>query len=246
MRRTDFRNCDHDMKRGGETMQQLARGLIVEDDHTVSDGIKELLTDIVNCDQAFDGEDGEFMATQGIYDLIILDWMLPLESGLDVLKAIREQHLDVPVLFLTAKDGLDDKIRGFNLGADDYLTKPFHREELLLRVRALLKRSGSFLNENILTMGTISINLQNHAVTVRDEPVQLNGKEFDLLVYFVQNQGTIVTKDQIFDRLWGFDSETSITVVEVYVSNLRKKLKPTGADAYIKTLRNAGYLVGAE
>lgn len=227
-------------------MQQLARGLIVEDDHTVSDSIKELLTDVITCDQAFDGEDGEFMATRGIYDLIILDWMLPLESGLDVLKAIREQHLDVPVLFLTAKDGLDDKIRGFNLGADDYLTKPFHREELLLRVRALLKRSGSFLNENILTMGSISINLQNHAVTVNDNPVQLNGKEFDLLVYFIQNQGTIVTKDQIFDRLWGFDSETSITVVEVYVSNLRKKLKPTGADAYIKTLRNAGYLVGAE
>ncbi|MGV0169011.1 response regulator transcription factor [Furfurilactobacillus sp. WILCCON 0119] len=227
-------------------MQQLARGLIIEDDHSVSDGIKELLTDIVACDQAFDGEDGEFMASQGIYDLIILDWMLPLESGLDVLKAIREQHLDVPVLFLTAKDGLDDKIRGFNLGADDYLTKPFHREELLLRVRALLKRSGTFLNENILTMGDINVNLQNHAVTVGDTSVQLNGKEFDLLVYFIQNQGTIVTKDQIFDRLWGFDSETSITVVEVYVSNLRKKLKPVGADKTIKTLRNAGYLVGAE
>ncbi|GEK27996.1 response regulator transcription factor [Furfurilactobacillus siliginis] len=227
-------------------MDQLARGLIVEDEQAVSDNIKELLAKTLTCDQAFDGEDGEFKATQGIYDLIILDWMLPMESGLDVLKAIRAQHLDVPVLFLTAKDGLDDKIRGFNLGADDYLTKPFHREELLLRVRALLKRSGHLANENILTMDDITINLQNHAVTVRDETIQLNGKEFDLLVYFMQNQGTIITKDQIFDRLWGFDSETSITVVEVYVSNLRKKLKPTGADQYIKTLRNAGYLINAE
>lgn len=227
-------------------MQQRARGLIIEDDHSVSDGIKELLVDLLDCDQAFDGEEGEFMATQGIYDLIILDWMLPSESGLDVLKAIRTQHLDVPVLFLTAKDGLDDKIRGFNLGADDYLTKPFHREELMLRVRALIKRTGHFLNENVLRMGDIEVNLQNHAVTIQEQSVQLNGKEFDLLVYFIQNQGTIVTKDQIFDRLWGFDSETSITVVEVYVSNLRKKLKPFGADQYIKTLRNAGYLVGVE
>ncbi|GAB6093507.1 response regulator transcription factor [Furfurilactobacillus curtus] len=227
-------------------MQQRARGLIIEDDHSVSDGIKELLVDLLDCDQAFDGEEGEFMATQGIYDLIILDWMLPSESGLDVLKAIRTQHLDVPVLFLTAKDGLDDKIRGFNLGADDYLTKPFHREELMLRVRALIKRTGHFLNENVLRMGDIEVNLQNHAVIIQEQSVQLNGKEFDLLVYFIQNQGTIVTKDQIFDRLWGFDSETSITVVEVYVSNLRKKLKPFGADQYIKTLRNAGYLVGVE
>lgn len=227
-------------------MDQLARGLIVEDEQSVSDNIKELLAKTLTCDQAFDGEDGEFKATQGIYDLIILDWMLPMESGLDVLKAIRTQHLDVPVLFLTAKDGLDDKIRGFNLGADDYLTKPFHREELLLRVRALLKRSGHLANENILTMEDVTVNLQNHAVTVRDDTIQLNGKEFDLLVYFMQNQGTIITKDQIFDRLWGFDSETSITVVEVYVSNLRKKLKPTGADQYIKTLRNAGYLINAE
>lgn len=156
---------------------------------------------------------------------------------------MRAQHVDTPVLILTAKDGIDDKLRGFNVGADDYLTKPFHREELLARIKALLKRSGHFYQENILTIGNLQINLQNRSVTVAEHDVQLNGKEFDLLVYLVENKNTIITKEQIFDRLWGFESDTSITVVEVYMSNLRKKLKPDGADQLIKTLRNVGYML---
>lgn len=156
---------------------------------------------------------------------------------------MRAQHVDTPVLILTAKDGIDDKLRGFNVGADDYLTKPFHREELLARIKALLKRSGHFYQENILTIGNLQINLQSRSVTVAEHDVQLNGKEFDLLVYLVENKNTIITKEQIFDRLWEFESDTSITVVEVYMSNLRKKLKPDGADQLIKTLRNVGYML---
>ena len=131
----------------------------------------------------------------------------------------------MPVLILTAKDTLDDKVHGFELGADDYLTKPFHREELLMRVKALLKRSGRLGDDNTLTVGPFTVNLSNRVVNVEGKELALNGKEFDLLVYFVQNPDTIITKDQIFDRLWGFESETAISVVEVYMSNLRKKLK---------------------
>lgn len=220
-----------------------AKALLVEDDKELSASVRDFITDFLDVDQVYDGEEGEFAAVQGIYDLIILDLMLPGKSGYDVLKSMRAQHVDTPVLILTAKDGIDDKLRGFNVGADDYLTKPFHREELLARIKALLKRSGHFYQENILTIGNLQINLQNRSVTVAEHDVQSNGKEFDLLVYLVENKNTIITKEQIFDRLWGFESDTSITVVEVYMSNLRKKLKPDGADQLIKTLRNVGYML---
>lgn len=220
-----------------------AKALLVEDDKELSASVRDFIADFLDVDQVYDGEEGEFAAAQGIYDLIILDLMLPGKSGYDVLKSIRTQHVETPVLILTAKDGIDDKLRGFNVGADDYLTKPFHREELLARIKALLKRSGHFYQENILTIDKLQINLQNRSVTVAGQNIELNGKEFDLLVYLVENKNTIITKEQIFDRLWGFESETSITVVEVYMSNLRKKLKPAGADQLIKTLRNVGYML---
>lgn len=173
------------------------------------------------------------LGQEGIYDLVVLDLMLPQVSGYDILKHWRnEDHLSMPVLILTAKDTLDDKVHGFQLGADDYLTKPFHREELLMRVKALLKRSGHLGNDNQLAMGPFKVNLSSRIVSVNDKQLELNGKEFDLLVYFIQNPDTIITKDQIFDRLWGFESETAISVVEVYMSNLRKKTKTNvGASA---------------
>lgn len=224
-------------------MTNMVRVLLVEDDTALSESVKAFIQDFVEVDQVYDGEEGQFKAEQGIYDLIILDLMLPLKNGYDVLKSLRSKHIETPVLILTAKDGIDDKVHGFTIGADDYLTKPFHREELVLRIKALLKRSGHFYEENQLKAGSIMVNLQNRSVQVADEAVQLNGKEFDLLTYLLENQNTIITKEQIFDRLWGFDSETSMTVVEVYMSNLRKKLKPQQADQMIRTLRNVGYML---
>lgn len=152
----------------------------------------------------------------------------------------------MPVLILTAKDTLDDKVHGFELGADDYLTKPFHREELLMRVKALLKRSGHLGDDNTLSVRPFKVNLSNRIVEVNGKELALNGKEFDLLVYFIQNPDTIITKDQIFDRLWGFESETAISVVEVYMSNLRKKIKQSSSLQPIKTLRNVGYMFETE
>lgn len=217
--------------------------LVVEDEVTLGDNIKEILADIGEITLAYDGEEGLFEAESGVYDLILLDLMLPGKNGYEVLAALREQNIQTPVLILTAKDGLEDKVTGFQKGADDYLTKPFYREELILRVKALLKRSLGLYDENTLTYGTLTCDLAKNEVRFQDTPLPIQGKEFELLLYFIQNKGVIITKEQIFDRIWGFDSETTITVVEVYMSHLRKHLKPSGMDQRFKTLRNVGYIL---
>lgn len=220
--------------------------LVVEDEVTLADNIKEILTDIGEITLAYDGEEGLFEAESGVYDLILLDLMLPGKNGYEVLAALREQNIQTPVLILTAKDGLEDKVTGFQKGADDYLTKPFYREELILRVKALLKRSLGLYDENTLTYGTLTCDLAKNEVRFQDTPLPIQGKEFELLLYFIQNKGVIITKEQIFDRIWGFDSETTITVVEVYMSHLRKHLKTSGMDQRFKTLRNVGYILQDE
>ncbi|EOS7761355.1 response regulator transcription factor [Enterococcus hirae] len=217
--------------------------LIVEDEATLSDNIKEILSDLGEITQIYDGEEGLFEAETGVYDLILLDLMLPGKNGYEILAELRKKNIQTLVLILTAKDGLEDKITGFQKGADDYLTKPFYREELIMRVKALLKRSLGLFSENQIVYKNITCNLATKEVTIDDEILSIQGKEFDLLVYFIQNKGVILTKEQIFDRIWGFDSDTTITVVEVYMSHLRKHLKPSGADQFFKTLRNVGYIL---
>lgn len=217
--------------------------LVVEDEATLSDNIKEILSDLGEITQIYDGEEGLFEAETGVYDLILLDLMLPGKNGYEILAGLRKKNIQTPVLILTAKDGLEDKINGFQKGADDYLTKPFYREELIMRVKALLKRSLGLFPENQIVYKNITCNLATKEVTIDDEILSIQGKEFDLLVYFIQNKGVILTKEQIFDRIWGFDSDTTITVVEVYMSHLRKHLKPSGADQLFKTLRNVGYIL---
>ncbi|AFM69203.1 response regulator transcription factor [Enterococcus hirae] len=217
--------------------------LIVEDEATLSDNIKEILSDLGEITQIYDGEEGLFEAETGVYDLILLDLMLPGKNGYEILAELRKKNIQTPLLILTAKDGLEDKITGFQKGADDYLTKPFYREELIMRVKALLKRSLGLFSENQIVYKNITCNLATKEVTIDDEILSIQGKEFDLLVYFIQNKGVILTKEQIFDRIWGFDSDTTITVVEVYMSHLRKHLKPSGADQFFKTLRNVGYIL---
>ncbi|EPM8159727.1 response regulator transcription factor [Enterococcus hirae] len=217
--------------------------LIVEDEATLSDNIKEILSDLGEITQIYDGEEGLFEAETGVYDLILLDLMLPGKNGYEILAELRKKNIQTPVLILTSKDGLEDKINGFQKGADDYLTKPFYREELIMRVKALLKRSLGLFSENQIVYKNITCNLATKEVTIDDEILSIQGKEFDLLVYFIQNKGVILTKEQIFDRIWGFDSDTTITVVEVYMSHLRKHLKPSGADQLFKTLRNVGYIL---
>lgn len=217
--------------------------LIIEDDKYISESIKEITEEMFETEQAFDGEEGLFLAEQNIFDAIILDIMLPGMNGYDVLKILRKNNITTPVIMLTAKSGIDDKIKGFKVGADDYLVKPFHREELLLRLEAIIRRSGGEFKENVLTFKDLKMNLKNKTVFAGDELVKLNGKQFDLLEYLINNKNTILTKEQIFDRIWGFESDTSTTVVEVYASNLRKSLKKCGYDNYIKTFRGLGYML---
>lgn len=192
--------------------------------------------------QVFDGDEGLYEAESGVYDLILLDLMLPEKDGFTVLKELREQGITTPVLIMTAKESLDDKGHGFELGADDYLTKPFYLEELKMRIQALLKRSGKF-DQNTFSFGDVCVNLSTNSTYVGDKEVELLGKEFDLLVYFLQNQNVILPKSQVFDRLWGFDSDTNVSVVEVYVSKIRKKLKGTDFATNLQTLRSVGYIL---
>ena len=216
--------------------------LLVEDDLSLSNSVFDFLDDFADVMQVFDGDEGLYEAESGVYDLILLDLMLPEKDGFTVLKELREQGVTTPVLIMTAKESLDDKGHGFELGADDYLTKPFYLEELKMRIQALLKRSGKF-DQNTLSFGDVRVNLSTNSTFVGDKEVELLGKEFDLLVYFLQNQNVILPKSQIFDRLWGFDSDTTVSVVEVYVSKIRKKLKGTDFAANLQTLRSVGYIL---
>ncbi|MCO4465309.1 MULTISPECIES: response regulator transcription factor [Streptococcus] len=216
--------------------------LLVEDDLSLSNSIFDFLDDFADVMQVFDGEEGLYEAESGVYDLILLDLMLPEKDGFQVLKELREQGITTPVLIMTAKESLDDKGHGFELGADDYLTKPFYLEELKMRIQALLKRSGKF-NDNTLSYHELTADTSTNTTTVNGEKVELLGKEFDLLVYFLQNQNVILPKSQIFDRIWGFDSDTTISVVEVYVSKIRKKLKGTNFAKNLQTLRSVGYIL---
>ena len=216
--------------------------LLVEDDLSLSNSVFDFLDDFADVMQVFDGDEGLYEAESGVYDLILLDLMLPEKDGFTVLKELREQGITTPILIMTAKESLDDKGHGFELGADDYLTKPFYLKELKMRIEALLKRSGKF-DQNTFSFGDVCVNLSTNSTYVGDKEVELLGKEFDLLVYFLQNQNVILPKSQIFDRLWGFDSDTNVSVVEVYVSKIRKKLKGTDIATNLQTLRSVGYIL---
>ena len=219
------------------------RILIIEDEKILSNTIKDIFKQDFEIDQAYDGEEGELYAKQDIYDVIILDLMLPEMSGYDVLKKIREENVNTPVLILSAKDGIGDKVKGFNYGADDYMVKPFEREELLARLEAILRRCNKSYKNDILKFKELELNIKNHNVTINGEQVSLYGKQFDILEFLLNAQNTIITKEQIFDKIWGFNSDTTTNVVEVYASNLRKTLKKYGYDKYIKTIRGVGYLL---
>lgn len=217
--------------------------LLVEDDLSLSKSVYDFLKSFAQVKQVYDGVEGLYEAELGIYDLILLDLMLPEKNGFEVLKELREQNVDTPVLIMTAKESLDDKMHGFDIGADDYLTKPFYLDELKARIQALLKRTGKLEDSNGLSYRNTRLNLSNKSTLVDDQPVDLIGKEFDLVVYLMQNQNVILPKEQIFDRIWGYDSDTTVTVVEVYMSKIRKKLKDTEFVNNLSTLRNVGYIL---
>ena len=218
--------------------------LLVEDDLSLSNSVYDFFYIFSDVVQVFDVDEGLYEAEMNIYDIILLDLMLPEKNGFEVLAELRAKDVKTPVLIMTAKESLDDKMHGFEIGADDYLTKPFYLDELKARIQALLKRSGKLEDTSTIKYGeTLVVNTANNQVTISGKPVEILGKEFDLLLYFLQNRNVILPKEQIFDRIWGFDSDTTVTVVEVYMSKLRKKLKGTEFVENLATLRNVGYIL---
>ncbi|MDP4084369.1 MAG: response regulator transcription factor [Bacillota bacterium] len=219
------------------------RLLVVEDNLSLLDSIVELLTDEFVVDQASNGEEGLFLAQQNIHYAIILDVMLPEIDGFELLKTIRIEGSKIPVLFLTARDSLEDRVKGLDTGGDDYLVKPFQAAELKARIRALLRRSGSLTTSQTIQYRGIELVGKERDILVNKEPVKLTTKQYELLEYMIQNKGAILTKEQIYDRVWGFDSDTTIAIVEVFMHHLRKKLEPFGYHSDIKTIRGVGYML---
>lgn len=218
------------------------RILIIEDDKILAKTVEQCIKDKYEIDHAYDGEEGVLYAKQEIYDAIILDIMMPVMNGYEVLNKLRSDKIFTPVLILTAKDGINDKIQGFRAGADDYLVKPFNREELIVRLDALIRRATGNYTENAVEFKGLVLNLNSRKVTVDEKEIILQGKQFDMLEYLINSKNTIITKEQIFDKIWGFNSETTANVIEVYASGLRKELKKIGYDKYLKTIRGVGYI----
>jgi len=217
------------------------RLLVVEDHVDLLKSMIDILSDEFEIDSATDGEEGLFLALQNIYDAIILDVMLPGMDGFDIVQRIRKEEIDTPVLFLTAKDSLEDRVKGLDFGGDDYLVKPFYASELKARIRALLRRSGSFTTKQTICYRGIELYGKDKDVMVDGHPIKLTAKQYELLEYLIHNKGTILTKEQIYDRVWGFDSDTTIAIVEVFIHHLRKKLEPFGYHTDIQTVRGVGY-----
>ena len=218
------------------------RILIVEDDKILAKTVEQCIGTKYDIDHAYDGEEGVLYAEQEIYDAIILDIMMPNMNGYEVLETLRNKKIFTPVLILTAKDGIDDKVRGFRSGADDYLVKPFNREELVARVDALIRRVNGNYYQNTIEFKGLVLDLNSRKVSANGKEIVLQGKQFDVLEYLINSKNTIITKDQIFDKIWGFNSDTTTNVIEVYASGLRKELKKIGYDKYLKTIRGVGYI----
>ena len=224
------------------------RILVVEDNIVLAETIKEELCSNSNLDVSIlnNGEDALYDIERSIYDIIILYIMLPELSGIDILKDIRNKGIKTPVLMLTAKETLDDKVGAFSIGANDYITKPFYMEELIARVYAVLRTTGYISNENMLEFKDLKINLEARKVYINDTEVELYKKQFDILEYFLINKGQVLLKEQIYDRIWGIDSDIPLEIVEVHISGLRKNLLASGYNKYIKAKRGIGYIFDDE
>lgn len=216
------------------------RILLVEDEVRLTDALNKLLEkQNIDVDIANDGDSGLILAEKDVYDVIVLDIMLPGRSGLDILKIIRSKGVNTPVLLLTARDAIEDRVLGLDLGADDYLVKPFASSELIARIRSLSRRVNSIYQEQ-LSFGNIKYESKSHTIIINDETIELTSKEGQLLEMLIKRPNQIFTREQILDRVWGINSDVQENTIEFYIHHLRKKLSKK-ADVGIVTIRSVGY-----
>ena len=219
--------------------------LLIEDDLKLMENIKKgLKTYGFRVDTARDGEEGLYLAQNNKYDVMIVDWMLPKISGIDLIKQLRQKHIKTPVLILTAKSSIDDKVEGLQI-ADDYLTKPFDFEELVARLKALYRRSKN-INENILKIADLELNPETKEVKRGGKYIDLTAKQFELLKYLMVNKNKIVTPAMISNNLWEMDDEINSNVINVYISHIRKKIDKNQEKKLIKTIRGMGFKISDE
>lgn len=221
--------------------------LIIEDEYSLADAIAETLkkekftTNIIT-----NGEEGENEALTNIYDLILLDVMLPDKDGFTILENLRKEKIETPIIMLTAKSEMSDKLNGLENGADDYITKPFHMRELIARVKVILKRKINIKDTNILEYSDLKLDLGAGKMSANNAEIPINGKELDLLEVLLLNKKQIVNRETLANKIWGYDSEAEYNNVEVYVSFLRKKLKLLKSKVKIKAIRGIGYKMEEE
>ena len=222
------------------------RILIVEDEIRLAEALAQIMAEQkYTVDVVHDGGDGLEYGRSGYYDVIVLDVMLPVRSGFDVVRELRAQKVATPVLLLTARDDIPDKVRGLDCGADDYMTKPFSPEELLARVRALARRQGDVILEE-QRFGDIVLGLNAHTLVCGSRSVHLGFKEFEVMRLLMSSPGIVVPKEELISRVWGVESDAEDNNVEAYVSFLRKKLSFLGSSVGIGTIRKVGYLLEEE
>lgn len=216
--------------------------LLVEDEYSLADAVAETLkNEKFNVCIKTNGEDGEDEALTENYDLILLDVMLPKKNGFDILKYLRQEKIKTPIIMLTAKSEIEDKLNGLENGADDYITKPFSMRELMARVKAVLKRTNDIEDTECLEYGDICLDLKNAKLKCNNNEIQIGGKELELLEQLLLNKNQVLSRENLVERIWGFDSEAEYNNVEVYITFIRRKLKLVDSKVNIKAIRGIGY-----
>lgn len=220
--------------------------LIADDEKTLVEMLKEILRqNKIDCDTVYNGQEAVDCALSAEYDLIILDIMMPKLNGMEALRQMRQKKISTPVLMLSAKSEVTDKVDGLNVGADDYLTKPFAASELLARVKALTRRKGEYTG-GVLSFADLTLNKDTFALGSGDNEIKLSAIEYRIMELLLQYPKKIINKERLIEKVWGWDSDSDYNNAEVYISFLRKKLAALKSNVSIKAIRGAGYLLGGE
>lgn len=223
------------------------RLLIAEDEKELSKALVSALEKSqFSVDAVYDGQEAIDYIEAGNYDGAIFDIMMPIKTGLEALKEIRAKGIEIPILLLTAKAEIDDRVEGLDLGADDYLTKPFAIKELLARIRTMTRRKSQGRTENYIAMGNTKLDVMNSEIITEDGKIFLGNKEFQMLEIFLSNQNQYISVDLFFEKIWGLENDTDMSVVWVNISNIRKKLRKLNSDLEIQAKRNIGYRLVAK